>query len=202
MISGRFQPPGRVGCLIPLLLAVLPPGLALAQPEAASSQVRPSRQTAADPQAGAGGEGGRSGGGVSDILNLDIEQLAKTPVVVPSMDIPVTSVAKQESTVGRSPAAVFVITNEMIRRSGATCIPEALRMAPAKTLRAGRGRSEPPGCLPLGVRPDGGESERATDGGAARRLRDADVAALRRAPGVGRPQSAAPAGGATRATDG
>ncbi|MBN1394333.1 MAG: TonB-dependent receptor plug domain-containing protein, partial [Pirellulales bacterium] len=27
-------------------------------------------------------------------------------------------------------AAVFVITNEMIRRSGATCIPEALRMAP------------------------------------------------------------------------
>ena len=31
---------------------------------------------------------------------------------------------------GRSAAAVFVITNEMIRRSGATCIPEALRMAP------------------------------------------------------------------------
>ncbi len=65
-----------------------------------------------------------------DILNLDIEQLAKTPVIVPSMDVPVTSVTKEKSTVGRSAAAVFVITNEMIRRSGATCIPEALRMAP------------------------------------------------------------------------
>ncbi len=64
------------------------------------------------------------------ILGLDIDQLAKTPVVVPSMDIPVTSVTKEASTVGRSAAAVFVITNEMIRRSGATCIPEALRMAP------------------------------------------------------------------------
>ena len=46
------------------------------------------------------------------------------------MDMPVTSVTKEQSTVGRSPAAVFVITNEMIRRSGATTIPEALRMAP------------------------------------------------------------------------
>ena len=65
-----------------------------------------------------------------DIVNLDIEQLGRVPVVVPSMDIMVTSVAKEESTVGRSAAAVFVITQDMIRRSGATCIPEALRMAP------------------------------------------------------------------------
>lgn len=67
------------------------------------------------------------------LLNLDIEQLAKTPVApvsVPSMDTPVTSVTKETSTIGRSAAAVFVITNEMIRRSGATCVPEALRMAP------------------------------------------------------------------------
>jgi len=68
------------------------------------------------------------------ILNLDIEQLAKTPVVAPStplsMDAPVTSVTKEQSTVGHSSAAVFVITNEMIRRSGVTSIPEALRMAP------------------------------------------------------------------------
>ena len=67
---------------------------------------------------------------MKDILDMDIEQLARVPVVVPSMDIPVTSVTKEESTVGRSAAAVFVITNEMIRRSGVTCIPEALRMAP------------------------------------------------------------------------
>ena len=64
-------------------------------------------------------------GDLDGLLNLDIDQLAKTPVAVPSMDTPVTSVTKEQSTVGRMPAAVFVITNEMIRRSGATTIPDA-----------------------------------------------------------------------------
>jgi len=88
------------------------------------------KTSAAANKSTAEGKGDSSGKPANDILSLDIEQLAKTPVVVPSMDIPVTSVAKEPSTVGRSPAAVFVITPEMIRRSGATCIPEALRMAP------------------------------------------------------------------------
>ena len=44
--------------------------------------------------------------------------------------MPVSSVSRQDSTVGRSPAAVFVITNDMIRRSGAKTIPEVLRMVP------------------------------------------------------------------------
>jgi len=66
----------------------------------------------------------------ADILGMDLDQLAEVDVTVPSMDVEVTSVSKQESTVGRSAAAVFVITNEMIRRSGATCVPELLRMAP------------------------------------------------------------------------
>ena len=64
------------------------------------------------------------------ILDLDIEQLARTDVVVPSMDVEVTSVTRTEGTVGQSPTAIFVITPEMIRRSGATCIPEVLRMVP------------------------------------------------------------------------
>jgi iron complex outermembrane receptor protein len=42
----------------------------------------------------------------------------------------VTTVSSQISTIGKSPAAVFVITQEMIHRSGVTSIPEALRMAP------------------------------------------------------------------------
>ena len=42
----------------------------------------------------------------------------------------VTSVSRQVSTVGRSPAAIFVVTNEMIRRSGARNVPEVLRMVP------------------------------------------------------------------------
>ncbi len=69
-------------------------------------------------------------GSLDGLLNLDIDQLAKAPVTAPSMDMPVTSVTKEQSTVGRLSAAVFVITSEMIRRSGATTIPEALRMAP------------------------------------------------------------------------
>ena len=46
------------------------------------------------------------------------------------MDVRVTTVSREESTVGHSPAAVFVITPEMIRRSGATVIPELFRMVP------------------------------------------------------------------------
>ena len=46
------------------------------------------------------------------------------------MDMRVTTVARGESTVGQSPAAIFVITPEMIRRSGATTFPEILRMVP------------------------------------------------------------------------
>ena len=65
-----------------------------------------------------------------DLLDLNLEQLSRQDVVAPALDVMVTSVSRQESTVGRSPAAVFVITPEMIRRSGATCIPEVLRMAP------------------------------------------------------------------------
>ena len=105
-------------------MLLLPRGLVLAQSEAAPATGKPDGQTATDRQTGAGGDD------VKDILSLDIDQLVKTPVVVPSMDIAVTSVTKEPSTVGRSAAAVFVITPEMIRRSGATCIPEALRMAP------------------------------------------------------------------------
>ena len=68
--------------------------------------------------------------GGNDFLDMDIEQLRKTSVAAPSFDVEVTSVSKQESTVGRSPAAIFVITSEMIRRSGATNIPDLLRMVP------------------------------------------------------------------------
>jgi len=45
-------------------------------------------------------------------------------------NIEVTTVSRTQSTVGQSPAAVFVITPEMIRRSGATTIAESLRMVP------------------------------------------------------------------------
>ena len=49
------------------------------------------------------------------------------------MNVEVTSVAKHEQPLSETAAAVFVITQEDIRRSGATNIPEALRLAPPLT---------------------------------------------------------------------
>jgi iron complex outermembrane receptor protein len=65
------------------------------------------------------------------ILDLDIDQLGSVPAKVPTaFDTEVTTVTANKSSVGKSAAAVFVVTSEMIRRSGATCIPECLRMVP------------------------------------------------------------------------
>ncbi|MDY6971150.1 MAG: TonB-dependent receptor [Thermodesulfobacteriota bacterium] len=46
------------------------------------------------------------------------------------LELEVTSVSKKREKLSEAAAAVFVITREDIRRSGATSIPEALRMAP------------------------------------------------------------------------
>src|ERR1700740_3561845 len=59
--------------------------------------------------------------GVPDISRMSIEEL---------MSVEVTSVAKRPQRVADAAAAVFVITQEDIRRSGAASIPEALRMVP------------------------------------------------------------------------
>ncbi len=65
----------------------------------------------------------------NDIGSLSQVQVAR-PSIAPSLDTVVSTVERKESTVGRTPAAVFVITREMIRRSGARHVPEVLRMAP------------------------------------------------------------------------
>lgn len=57
-------------------------------------------------------------GGLSD---LDIDQL---------VNLTVTSVGKKEQSLASAPAAVFVLTQEEIHRSGVTTIPEALSMVP------------------------------------------------------------------------
>lgn len=56
-----------------------------------------------------------------DLTDLPIEKL---------MDLEVTSVSRTPQKLSQSPAAVYVITQEDIQRSGATTIAEALRMAP------------------------------------------------------------------------
>ncbi len=69
-----------------------------------------------------------------DMAEKDVGQLSNVNVSghtgSPSLDQPVSTAERQESTVGKTPAAVFVITNEMIRRSGVQTIPDALRMVP------------------------------------------------------------------------
>ncbi len=57
----------------------------------------------------------------TDLTAFSLEEL---------MDVKVTSVNKKSQRLSESAAAVFVITREDIRRSGATSIPDALRMAP------------------------------------------------------------------------
>jgi iron complex outermembrane receptor protein len=46
------------------------------------------------------------------------------------LQVPVTSVSKRKQPLSRTAAAVYVITQEDIRRSVATCLPELLRMTP------------------------------------------------------------------------
>jgi iron complex outermembrane receptor protein len=58
---------------------------------------------------------------VHDLTELSIEDLMK---------IEITSVSKKAQKISDAAAAIFVITQEDIRRSGVTSIPEALRMAP------------------------------------------------------------------------
>ncbi|MGZ8223076.1 MAG: TonB-dependent receptor plug domain-containing protein [Methylobacter sp.] len=57
----------------------------------------------------------------NEALNLSVEDL---------LNVEVTSVAKKAQSLNDAPAAVFVISNEDIKRSGATSIPDALRLAP------------------------------------------------------------------------
>ncbi len=56
-----------------------------------------------------------------NVADLDISQL---------MNMKVTSVSKKEQKLSHVAAAIFVITQEDIRRSGATSIPDLLRMVP------------------------------------------------------------------------
>ncbi len=55
------------------------------------------------------------------LKNLSLEQLG---------NIEVTTATKEPEVVWKTPAAIFVITQDDIQRSGATSIPEALRLAP------------------------------------------------------------------------
>src|SRR5258708_1961548 len=56
-----------------------------------------------------------------DLTQLDLKDL---------MDLKVTTASKEAQSLSDVPSAVYVITQEDIRRSGAMNVPEALRLAP------------------------------------------------------------------------
>ncbi len=64
---------------------------------------------------------GQAQAAAPDLTQLSIEEL---------MNVPVVSATKQTQRLSDTASAVFVITQDDIRRSGVTSIPEALRLAP------------------------------------------------------------------------
>ena len=73
----------------------------------------------ADSQAGPTNDGTQTGD--EQLKSLTLEQLG---------NIEVTTVTKEPEVLWKTPAAIYVITQQDIQRSGATTIPEALRLAP------------------------------------------------------------------------
>jgi iron complex outermembrane receptor protein len=74
----------------------------------------------------------RIGVPTDDLTKIGVDEL---------FNIQVTSVDRKAQRLSRAPAAVFVLTAEDIRRSGATSIPEALQWVPGLTVLRLDGRS-------------------------------------------------------------
>jgi iron complex outermembrane recepter protein len=115
----------RSGCVRVCLCTLLALG--------ATGQIGLAQEGQKPPQ-NASGTSGKSGD-LEKLLDMPIDQLSKVdvqPASSPSsqMSTEVTSVTRTSEPMSRTPAAVYVITNEMIRRSGARNLPEALRYVP------------------------------------------------------------------------
>lgn len=91
----------RGGWLLALALALMGPALSAAAQTNATANTGQTNQT--------------------DLTELPIEKL---------MDVEVTTVSKKSEKLSESAAAVSVLTQDDIQRSGATSIPEALRLVP------------------------------------------------------------------------
>jgi iron complex outermembrane receptor protein len=74
----------------------------------------------------------RVGSPTDDLTNLSVDEL---------FSVQVSSVGRKAQELSKAPAAVFVLTAEDIRRSGATSIPEALQWVPGLTVSRLDGRS-------------------------------------------------------------
>lgn len=65
-----------------------------------------------------------------DFLDQDLDDIRNTQVAAGAMSEEIESVSRTAQPLARTAAAVYVVNNEMIKRSGARNIPEVLRMVP------------------------------------------------------------------------
>ncbi|MBL8222411.1 MAG: Plug domain-containing protein, partial [Bryobacterales bacterium] len=72
-----------------------------------------------------GGWAQQAGVPTSDLTDLPVEEL---------LNLQVTSVGRKAQQLAKAPAAVFVITQEDLRRSGYITLADALRMVPGLTV--------------------------------------------------------------------
>ena len=108
----------RFGCVMGLFLSIY---CATASAQSQQSAAPPAMQTAPQISAQSGARGSPTAHAQADLSQISIEDL---------MNIKVTSVSKTEQKMSRAAAAIFVITQEDIHHSGATNIPDLLRMVP------------------------------------------------------------------------
>lgn len=65
-----------------------------------------------------------------DFLDQDLDEIRNTQVAAGAMSTEIESVSRTAQPLAKTAAAVYVITPEMIKRSGARNVPEVLRMVP------------------------------------------------------------------------
>lgn len=136
----------RLICLIPLLSCLVIPLGVFAQEAGDPQATQPGAQAKSEPPASTDPSQPLR---VEDVLDLSLEQLSQVPVrptapaatTQQSLDLPISSVDRvipiapatggdDMPTIRESAAAVYVVTQEDIRRSGVLTIPDALRMVP------------------------------------------------------------------------
>ncbi|MBU3974562.1 MAG: TonB-dependent receptor, partial [Alphaproteobacteria bacterium] len=95
--------------------------LLCALPAAAHAGAPGDAETIATARAAAQGMGGQGGPADQDLARMSLEELSMVEVV---------SVSRRPEALADAAAAIFVISADDIRRSGATTLPEVLRLAP------------------------------------------------------------------------
>jgi iron complex outermembrane receptor protein len=105
----------KTRCVVLLILV----SLAAAVPNSAAQSAAPPE----NPTSTAGAVSEKARQEAQRAASLDLEELA-------SMEVTVTSVSKKEQKISQAAAAIYVISQEDIRHSGATNIPDLLRMVP------------------------------------------------------------------------